>query len=84
MIRKFIKENHLSFGEGRRNSTVTVLVGFSQHLGLSESELLEELSDEIGDDSFIGDEVLRLYNYCKARNYKKFWKTAKAKKQYKF
>lgn len=83
-MKQFIKDNHLSFGEGRRNSTVTVLIGYAQHLGLSQNDLEVELSDEIEADSFIQEEIDRLWNYCKKNNYKTFWKTAKAKAQYKF
>jgi len=83
-MKKFIKDNHLSFGEGMRNSTVTVLIGYSQHLGLSQNDLEVELSDEIEADSFIQEEINRLWIYCKRNDYKKFWKTAQAKKQYTF
>lgn len=83
-MKDFIKNNHLSFGKGRRNSTITVLVGYSQHLKMTSEDLKSELSHQIMDDSFIGEEIDRLWNYCKSRKYAAYWKTAAAKSSYKF
>jgi hypothetical protein len=83
-VRQFIKDNHLSFGVGRRNSTMTVLIGYSQHLGLSQTDLEAELQPEIKKDGFIQDELDRLFSYCLSNNYGKFWSSKAAKKQYKF
>jgi len=80
----FIKNNHLSFGKGRRNSTVTVLVGYAQHLKMTKDDLKTSLSVQISEDSFIKEEIDRLWDYCKSNKYAAFWKTAEAKKQYKF
>lgn len=83
-IKEFIKENKIDFSVGQRNSSCVVLVGYAQHLGLTESQLQEELKNESIKDSFIAEEVTRLFDYCKARNYKYFWDTPKAKELYKF
>ncbi len=83
-IREFIDNNKLSFEEGNRNTTVVVLIGYAQHLGLTEEELDEELDKEYKEDWFIAEEVARLFDYCKNRNYKHFWSTPKAKELYKF
>lgn len=84
MIEKFIKDNKLSFGVGSRNSTVTTLVGYAQHLGMRKIELLEGVSKQIVHDKFIQDEVNRLWDYCEENNYKNYWTTKLAKKSYKF
>lgn len=83
-IREFIDNNGLSFEEGSRNTTVVTLVGYAQHLGITENKLKAEVVDEIDADSFIGDEISRIWEFCKIRNYKDFWSTPKAKKLYKF
>ena len=83
-MKEFIKNNHLSFGVGRRNSTVTVLIGYAQHLKMSIDDLKAELAEQIKADSFIKEEIDRLWNYCKTNNYNNFWKSDEAKKQYKF
>jgi hypothetical protein len=83
-LRKFINENNLSFDEGSRNSTIVVLIGFSQHLGLSLTDVETELQSEIDDDYFIQEEIDRLWDYCKNRNYKNYWSTPEAKNKYKF
>lgn len=83
-IKEFIKDNNLSFEEGNRNTTVVILIGYAQHLGLTEEELDAELEEQYDEDYFIAEEVTRLFDYCKARNYKKYWATEEAKKKYKF
>lgn len=83
-IRNFIKDNNISFAEGSRNTSVTTLIGYAQHLGLTQSEFKGELKQEIKEDRFIKQEIDRLWNYCKVNNYKKFWSSQKAKTQYNF
>jgi hypothetical protein len=83
-LRKFIDENNLYFDEGSRNSTIVVLIGFSQHLRLSLTDVETELQSEIDDDYFIQEELDRLWDYCKNRNYKNYWSTPEAKNKYKF
>jgi hypothetical protein len=84
MIRDFINENIIDFSVGQRNSSITTLIGFSQFKGLTKSQLSDELSDEINKDIFIQEELDRLWDYCKARNYKNWWSTTEAKLQYTF
>lgn len=83
-IQEFIKNNNLSFEEGNRNTTIVVIIGYSQHLELTMQQLEEQLKSEIEDDSFVSEEISRLWDYCKTRNYKNFWTTDKAKELYKF
>lgn len=84
MIQEFIKNNSLSLKPGSRNSTITTLIGYAQHSELSKSDLEKELETEINNDSFIQEEVDRLWDYCKVNNYKSFWVTPRAKARYKF
>lgn len=83
-IQEFIKNNNLTFEEGCRNSHVTIIIGYAQHLGLTEEQLDEELQKQYDEDSFIAEEVTRLFAYCENRNYKNYWSTPAAKKAYKF
>lgn len=83
-MRRFIKENNISFEPGSRNTSVTTLIGYAQHKGLTCQELIDFLEPEISNDFFILEEVNRLWDYCKKNNYKKFWKTQTAKSQYNF
>lgn len=83
-IREFIKENNLSFAEGNRNSTITKLIGYSQYLNMEKSELEIELSSEIENDTFIKNEVDRLWDYCKIKKYKKIWEKIETKSIYKY
>lgn len=83
-MRKFITDNDISFEPGSRNSSVVTLIGYAQHLGMMQRQLEDELEQEIDNDSFIQEEIDRLWDYCKASNYKKWWTTKQAKVQYKF
>ena len=83
-IKNFIEENNISFAQGERNTSCVTLIGYAQHLGLSQSALEEELVDQIAEDSFIKEEIDRLWDYCKARNYKNWWSTTEASLQYTF
>lgn len=84
MIREFINNNGLKFTVGNRNTTVTTLIGYSQHLGKGKMELKKEIETEISEDSFINEEIDRLWNYCANNNYANYWTTAAAKSKYKF
>lgn len=83
-IREFIGNNSLSFEPGSRNSTMVTLMGYAQHLGLSKEDLKEELSDEIDNDGVIQDEIDERWEYCERNNYKKYWTTTQAKKDWSF
>ena len=83
-IREFIEKNDLSFEEGSRYSTCIIIMGYAQHLGLSKEELEEELKEEIEADGVIQDEIDERWGYCDSNNYKKYWKTKEAKKDWSF
>ena len=83
-MRDFINENSISFEPGSRNSSIVTLIGYAQHLGLSQSALEEELADQIAEDSFIQEEIDRLWDYCKVKNYKNYWSSKEAGEQYTF
>ena len=84
MIKKFIKNNYLSFEEGNRNSSIVTLIGFSLHLGLDIKTLEKELKEEISVDNFILDEINRLWGYCNFKRYGDYWKNEKAKEVFDF
>jgi hypothetical protein len=83
-IREFIEENNIEFFEGIRNSTIVILIGYAQFLGLTKEQLEEELATEISADSFIKQEITRLWAYCKSRSYEDWWTTEEAIDEYKF
>lgn len=81
-MRKFINENNLEFKIGSRNSTIVILIGYSQHLNWTKEQLEKELEKEIQEDLFLKEEINRLWSYCQAKNYKSYWVTEEAKKAY--
>jgi len=84
MIQEFIKNNSLSLEPGSRNSTITTLIGYAQHKELSKADLEKELETEINNDSFIQEEIDRLWLYCGSNNYKAYWSMPQASNQWKF
>jgi len=84
MIQKFIKDNNITFNDGERNSSCTILIGYTQHLGLNKNDLKAALDSYIKVDSFISKEIDRLFDYCKAKNYKSYWNKKEAKSLYIF
>jgi hypothetical protein len=83
-IKEFITNNNLSLEEGSRNSSIVVIIGYAQHLSLTEGQLIEELDKEINEDIFILQEITRLFDYCKTKKYKNYWTRPEAKSKYKF
>ena len=73
MLRKFITENKFTFSPGTRNANVVSTIGYAQHLKMTKEQLEEELKSEIENDSFIEDEIDRLWGYCASNNYAKYW-----------
>jgi hypothetical protein len=84
LIDTFITNNTLNFADGSRNTTVTILIGYALYLDMKRKELLETLDTQIKADSFIEQEVNRLWKYCKNKSYGKYWETTEAKNKYKF
>ncbi len=83
-MKDFINENNISFAEGERNSTCVTLIGYAQFKRLTKKEFEDALNEEIKADGFVGVEIDRLWDYCKARNYKNYWSTTEASLQYTF
>lgn len=83
-IKNFITENKITFQPGERNSSIVTLIGFAQFKGLDIEDLENALEEEITQDSFLSEEIDRLWDYCKAKNYKDFWVKEQAKLQYTF
>lgn len=83
-MRKFIKDNNITFNEGERNSSIVTCIGYAQYLGITKDDLESELAVEIEEDGFLQEEINRLWDYCKSNNYKKYWKTKEAINEYTF
>lgn len=86
-LKKFIQDNGLTFEEGQRNKDSVIISGYALYLGLEESGLIEDLLDEEYPDVADGelfDEIQRVFNYARIKNYEKFWQTEEAKTMYKF
>jgi len=82
-IKKFIEDNELDFtGFGSElNSVCCIISGYACYLGLSFSELEEQMKDVDISDT---DELIRVFEYTENNNYGNWWSTLEAKEQYRF
>lgn len=89
-IQQFIKDNELTFGGygSELNSPCVILAGYACYL--YDEFSVEKLIEGIKEDGFLDltlevqDELERVYRFAWWHSYKDFWKTDKAKEQYKF
>lgn len=89
-LEKFIKENELKFnGTGSAlNSSCTIIAGFADHCGVTDaSDILEAIQEATeGEDisSAVSLEISRVFDFAYTYNYGNWWKSAEAKRTYKF
>jgi hypothetical protein len=93
IIEQFIVDNKIDVIEvieSGLNGAFVILSGFALHKGIELDELHKSI-DEFIDKEMAAtlanseiDELQRVYEYAASNNYSAFWKTEKAKKQYKF
>lgn len=82
---KFIKDNNLKFSLGRRNSDSTVLSGYLLHIGVDSLNGLKKIITENCPDAYdFMEEFNRVFEFAETNNYGAFWRTAQAKREYKF
>lgn len=83
-MKEFIKNNNITFEVGKRNNSVTICIGYAQYIEISKDELKKSLSKQIKADSFIEEEIERLWDYCDRNVYRNYWVGPEAHKLYKY
>ena len=81
-LKNFIKHNSLTFTEGRRNSDLVVLCGYSLYLGAEKEDVETVLEEKLNIDSGLVSEFNFVYPYAKKNNYGDWWKNPKNKNCY--
>jgi hypothetical protein len=89
MINNFLWANDLDLsGKGSDlNSVCTIIAGFMLYMNIQHfSEVVELMRSGIDmeDSESFEQEMIRVYNYAKKKNYGSWWETKKAKSQYNF
>jgi hypothetical protein len=82
-LKLFIKKNKLEFTEGRRNSDLVVLCGYSGFINADKAETCDSISKKLR-TADLETELDRVYEYAKTNNYGEWWKLPEAKEKYKF
>ena len=81
-LKNFIKYNSLTFIEGRRNSDLVMLCGYSLHLGAEKKDVETVLEEKLSVDAELVSEFNFVYSYAKKNNYGDWWNNPKNKNCY--
>ena len=81
-LKNFIKHNSLTFIEGRRNSDLVMLCGYSLHLGAEKKDVETVLEEKLSVDAELVSEFNFVYSYAKKNNYGDWWNNPKNKNCY--
>jgi hypothetical protein len=84
-LKRFIVDNDLQFTEGRRNSDCTIISGFALHLGETDITHIDvAIEATLVEPADYYDELERVFDFAKFKNYGAWWSSEDAKKQYIF
>ena len=78
-LKNFIKHNRLIFVEGRRNSDLVMLCGYSLHSGAEKEDVETVLEEKLKIDAGLVTEFNFVYPYTKKNNYGDWWNNPKNK-----
>ena len=78
-LKNFIQHNKLSFEEGRRNSDLVMLCGYSLYIGAEKEDVEIVLEEKFKADSGVEEEFNRIYPFAKKNNYGNWWDNPKNK-----
>ena len=78
-LKNFIKHNRLTFMEGRRNSDLVVLCGYSLHSGAEKEDVETALEEKLKIDAELVSELNFVYPYALKNNYGDWWNNPKNK-----
>ena len=85
LLRKFMQDNNLKFLPGQRNSDAVILCGFALYKNISFKDIVEATNNYCSMlDIVFNNELERVYNFAKSKNYGDWWNKDEAKKLYKF
>ena len=82
VLKNFIKHNSLTFMEGRRNSDLVMLCGYSLHSGAEKEDVETVLKEKLKIDPVLVSEFNFVYPYAKKNNYGDWWNNPKNKNCY--
>jgi len=85
-IEEFIKNNKLTFEEGKRNTDSVALSGYALSIGFKKHHDLEKVIDVLCPKAHweYSKELERVFKYASDNNYGNWWDTQEAKNSYKF
>ena len=81
-LKNFIKHNSLTFMEGRRNSDLVMLCGYSLHSGAEKEDVETALEEKLKIDAELVSELNFVYPYALKNNYGDWWNNPKNKNCY--
>ena len=72
-LKNFIQHNKLSFEEGRRNSDLVMLCGYSLYIGAEKEDVETVLKEKLKVDVELVSEFNSVYSYANKNNYGDWW-----------
>lgn len=83
-LKKFIKDNNLTFKEGTRNHDSTILSGYALHLGTQSMTDVMQCIEEVCPDSVnYREEFIPVFTFAKQKGYGSWWAHEDNRKAYK-
>lgn len=85
-LEDFIKNNNLTFTEGRRNTDSVILSGYGLFIGVKNAHDLEKVIDLVLPAAHYDyfSELRRVFQYANENAYDRWWESEIAKNTYKF
>jgi len=85
-LENFIKNNNLTFTEGKRNTDSVILSGYALYIGMKNAHDLEKVIDLVCKEAHYDyfSELRRVFQYANENAYDRWWESEVAKNTYKF
>lgn len=82
-LKKFIKDNNLTFEEGTRNSDSCILAGYALHLQMNMTEVMQCIETVCPDSTNYREEFIPVFEHATNKGYGSWWAYEDNSKQYK-
>ena len=82
-LKKFIKDNGLTFKEGTRNGDSVVLSGYALHLGMTMIDVMQCIEATCPDATNYKEEFIPVFEFATKKEYGSWWAYEDNRKNFK-
>lgn len=72
-LKKFIKDNNLTFKEGSRNQDSTIVAGYALHLQMNMTEAMQCIEEVCPNSSNYREEFIPVFEFANKKGYGSWW-----------